>query len=323
MFDYNFYKPANKGNLPIRVLKNNFLDRFIRVTPDFFEEFRHEVDYEGLYRDILWVWGDNPVTDIAEITNNREIRIYANYCQMLWGICHTAIVLYFEHLIKVINKSSSSRRINLKNIHINQALNLFMKSIGLLNAFESEVFFDLPNPERYSKFDKLYIEFTNGIFEEAIAFYLLHEFSHQYYGHISNDEDNNSISSLEREKRNKQFEYDADEYALEKMSRNFNSNRKDNFRLGIICSLASLIFIDKNITGGSTHPDPDDRLENVLNKMQIDEKDTIWGVPAMLIESWSVINNIQFKNPLEDHIEPRDWFYIRLKELRDYKAGMK
>jgi len=319
---YNFYNPSIEGNLPVRVLKNNFMKRFMEVTPDFIKDFRHEVAANGLYEEIVWVWDNKPIFDIAKITEEREINIYASYCQMLWGICYTSLVLYYEHLLKIIDGKVSSNELDPKNRHIVNALHVFVKSVGLLKAFEIDSFFSLPNPERYSKNNKKYVEYANGVFETAMSFYLLHEFCHQYYDHISEVKKNRYVSNDERNKASKLYENDADEFAFEKMSNNFNSPLKDNFRLGIICSITSLIFMDKTLDGGSQHPDPDERMENILQKVIPNEKDTVWGVPAMMIELWAVHYKIELKNPLGELENPKDWFDIRLRELRDYKAGI-
>ena len=50
---YNFYNPSIEGNLPVRVLKNNFMKRLMEVTPDFMKDFRHEVAANGLYEEIV------------------------------------------------------------------------------------------------------------------------------------------------------------------------------------------------------------------------------------------------------------------------------
>ena len=61
--------------------------------------------------------------------------------------------------------------------------------------------------------------------------------------------------------------------------------------------------------GDDEHPDPDDRLNIMLNKMNLDEKDSLWGIASMSILLWADYYKKEFTIPTS---------FINYKELFEY-----
>ena len=122
-----------------------------------------------------------------------------------------------------------------------------------------------------------------------MTFILLHEFAHQYLGHL----EYNPTSSEE----SKTDENNADDYAIDKIAQNFSSERGTTYKCGIIAGISSLILLDKSLSGGDTHPDTDDRLKNAIEKMQLEDLDNLWGIASLTFRLWALKYDIDIECP--------------------------
>jgi hypothetical protein len=308
MTDYNHFNSAqHQGYLPVRVLSYNFLEWFENITPDFKDDIKSEINFNALQSGITYHIQRERITECAELTSLGKIALYENFNQYLWCICYSLSTLYDESILKPHNEGTYTGRFDLTNPWVKTAIEVFNTGFGLIDSFKEHEFFSLPNPEKYDKKDEHYIEKTNAIYTAAMTFILLHEFGHQYLGHLkyypTNDE-------------SKKDEFTADDYAIDKMSNSFHTERGETFKIGIVAGLCSLIFLDNSLSGGNTHPDLDDRLKVAMSKLQLDELDHSWGVACLALRLWTIKYNIRIDLPaeVETHKDCFNWMIEKLAE---------
>jgi hypothetical protein len=310
MKQYDFYNPmTHKGDLPVRVLEFNFLECFENITPNFKEEAKSEIDFNGLKADIQYHINRTKITEGPCINHSKQIELYENFNQYLWCICYSLLVVFDEGIHRPIIEDRYTGKLDLENPFIKQAIAVFNNGFDLLHTYKDWQFFQLPNPEKYNEYDRFYIEKTNGIYTAAMTFILLHEFAHQYYGHLEYNPTSGEA---------KKDEYSADEYAIDKIAQNFSSKRGSTFKFGIIAGISSLILLDKSLSGGNTHPDTDDRIKKAIDKMQLEELDNLWGIASLSFRLWAIKYNIEIEYP--DIVDSyKEFFTITIEKVNGIK----
>jgi len=307
MQQYDSYNPAShRGELPVRVLSYNFLEWFENITPDFKDEFKGEVDFNGLKAGIKYHINRSKITECACINSSRHIELYENFNQYLWCISYSLFVLFDEAIQKPMLAGQYTGRFDFENPFVRKAVDVFNNGFDLLQSYKDWQFFQLPNPEKYNEYERYYVEKANGIYTGAMTFILLHEFAHQYFGHL--DYVPTSVES-------KEDEFAADDYAIDKISYNFSSIRGATLKFGVVAGISSLIMLDKSLSGGDTHPDTDMRLMVAMNKLQLSEIDNLWGVGSLTLKLWAMKYNLEIVYP------PSMESYKELFELTIKKVG--
>ena len=311
MEEFDFYNPAiHKGELPVRVLPYNFLDWFENITPNFKEEAKNEIDFNGLKAGISYHINRSHIIECACINADRRIELYENFNQYLWCICYSLIVLFDESMQKPMLAKKNTGKFDFENPKVSKAIDVFNNGFDLLITYKDLQFFKLPNPEKYNEYDKFYIERTNGVYTAAMTFILLHEFAHNYYGHLD----------YQTSKDSKKDEFNADAYAIKKISHNFSSERGATYKFGIVAGISSLIILDKSLSGSDTHPDTDERLKVALEKMLLDDFDNLWGVASLTYILWSLKYNIELNLPLIID-SYKDLFELILEKIEEMKQS--
>ncbi len=310
MKQYDFYNPTtHKGYLPVRVLQFNFLEWFENISPDFKEEAKNEIDFNGLKTGLVYHFDNAPIRECACINNIRQIEIYENFNQYLWCICYSLLVLFDESIQKPMIASNYTGKLDFNNLFVRRAVDVFNNGFDLLTTYKSRQFIQLPNPEKFNEYDKAYVEKTNGVFTAAMTFILLHEFAHQYYGHL----DYRPTSE-----ESKKDEFAADEYAICKISYNFSSERKTTFKFGILAGLCSLIILDKSLSGGDTHPDTDDRIKVAMERLNLEELDNMWGIASLAFKLWA--NKYHIDLDLPPNVDSyKHLFKLTLEKVEEMK----
>jgi len=311
MIQYDFYNPmTHKGDLPVRVLKFNFLDWFKNITPDFKEDVKTEIYYNGFKAGIQYHTNRTKITEIAHINSSKQIELYENFNQYLWCICYSLVVVFDESIQKPIIEKKYTGKFDLENPFVKQAIAVLNNGFDLLQTYKDWQFSQLPNPEKYNEYDKYYIEKTNGIYTAAMTFILLHEFGHQYYEHLTYYPENAEEFKTE--------EYKADEYAIDKISQNFSSERGITFKCGIIAGISSLILLDESLSGGDTHPDTDERLKKAIEKIKLEDIDNLWGIASLTFRFWAIKYNVEIEYPqtVESY---KELFTITLDKIKEIK----
>jgi len=301
----NHYSPKFRGYLPIRVLNNNFANWFIEISPTFKMEYYDEVKYRGLNEKIIIDIRKSEIKDIAQIDKNG-IKIYENFNQYLWSICYSIIVIFDLGIQEPSINKTFDGLIRFNTIKLRNAKKLFDHSFSLFSNYNTNKFFSLPNPEKYTRNNQFYIERANGVYSAAMVFILLHEFGHQYYGHLENYSSNSEEA--------KKDEFLVDDYAFDLMERHFQNIEGKTYKAGIVLGLGSLVLLDKTLDGGNEHPDSHSRLLRQIEKMNLSEIDNTWGIACVLINLWGIKYNIAVTDRMYfEHY--KDMFYHQMEIL--------
>jgi len=308
MQQYDFYDPVHHiGNLPVRVLPYTYIDWFQNVTPDFLEELKSEIEYNDLNRNLLHNTKRTKIIETASISSSNVIELNENFNQYLWCICYSLMVIFIEGIEKPMYARTYNGLFDTSNSYLTRANDVFNNGFALLSTYKDKEFFALPNPEKYDENDKSYIEMANGIFAAAMTFILLHEYAHNYYGHVKF-----SSTSLESIKD----EFLCDEFAIDKIGYNFSSDKSYVYKFGIIAGISSLMIMNKSLSGGDTHPDNDARLKVAIEKMNlVGPDDPLWGVASMAFLFWTTKHNVKLDlPPVVDNY--KELFDLTLESIR-------
>ena len=290
------YNPnEHKGEQPIRVLAFNIIQWFEQTYPDFISELESEVKYNGLKKGITYIIGNNPITEIAFVDENKKIAIEETFLSYLWSISYGLVVIYDQGILQPTLNGTYNGQLNPQDEKTNKALNLFKYGLSLIDTYTEWNKLDLPNPEEYDNVNEEYVEKVNSVFLNAIKFILCHEFSHVYLGHV--DLDNSGVISTDEEI--KKDEYAADNYAISVVLKGVTDEQsKINICAGVIAGLCSLLFLDKELAK-TTHPDSDLRIKNAIDQFHLKEEDNIWGIVCLAFQFWATKYSIDLKLPKE------------------------
>jgi hypothetical protein len=299
----------HSGKLPIRVLNQSVLDRFQSITPNFSKDAKDEIEYHDLSEGIKYDFSENKITNVSEISENT-ITLYENFNQYLWCICYSLLVITDEGIVKPMHNGSFNGTIDWSISIIKTAFSVYQNGLKLLKEYNKNIFSQLPNPEKYKdgKDENLYIEKANAIYVDAMTFILIHEFAHHYYRHCSYEPETNEQSIKE--------EIDADNYAIDTML-DCNNQCVSNSKIGIIAGLSALILLYKNLKS-NTHPDTDDRINNAIQRMNLQDTDTLWDVTNLTFILWA--KNYDVNLPLNTEYDSGKELYndilFKLKNIK-------
>jgi hypothetical protein len=285
----NHYNPKNHfGNLPVRVLGGNIEDRFLNISPTFKLEFEKLLTQFEIEKKIIIEIHPEPIISsgfkqLPFIRNSDKIiHLHEVFLAYLWILCYSFLVIYDEGMNKPARNLHHGENLTIDVSKRDEAFVLFNYGLSLINCY-TKWNESLPNPENYDD-SNLYIEKANAIFEYAVAFILAHEFAHLKHGHIG----------LNKEKG---YENEADLEASELLSNTIsNDEEKTKIGFGLLIATTSTLFID-NTLQSPTHPDKDDRIKNVLEKLDLDEIDNLWGLACLVFTLWKHSHDYNLKEP--------------------------
>lgn len=312
----------HNGIQPIRVLQHNIISRFENTNSDFLKISRELVINKNLNPGISYYIYEEPILFKCEhfksqtpcIDRNKKIAIHETYLSYLWIICYSMWVLYDEAVAKPMQNAQAGAIINVINTsRIHEAERLFEYAKSLIKVYTPWDKTNLPNPEEYSQEEEYYILRANGLFTYAINYILCHEFAHVEKEHIDAIMAR-KVPNIER----KIFEKEADDRAIELMLAGKDGNNDKSIELGILIGLSSMLFFRNSTYGGATHPDTDNRIKNLLEKLNPSFDQPIWGVAALFFKMWDNQFKFNFNWPI--HVNDfKELFYNVLQQIEEQK----
>jgi hypothetical protein len=305
--------PNTHGTQPIKVLAENIIFWFEKTHSKFRHELNTSIKQYDLKPGVSYINSETPLRDFAAISNDKKIIIEESFLSFLWINCYCFLVLYDEGVAKPRNRQHPDKE------KISKAYRLFEYGLSLKSRFSDWKIDELPNPQKYLKEDKFYVEKANSIFLHAINFVMCHEYGHFKLGHVDYIRDNYGDKSKEKtDAQIKQDEIDADLFSCRLLlsGAKTKSDRK-NIAAGLVAGLCSLIFLSSNLTNPK-YPDADHRLKNALEQINPNEKDHIWGIACLALKMWSEKNavNLELPNIVDTY---KVLFYKILKQLESHK----
>ena len=139
--------------------------------------------------------------------------------------------------------------------------------------------------------------------------------AHVSLGHV--DKLENETQSIAEE--NLIEEYDADLFAFERIMKGANNlTNSHTAEVGLVAGLCSILFFSSDMKGGD-HPDPDERLKIILEKLNLQPEDNLWGIACVALKLWANHNTVDLEWPtIVDTYS--DLFYSTLEVLKRQKS---
>lgn len=274
------------GNLPIRILANDLLFFFENTNPTFNKEIFDQVNYHGLKRGVIYDNRKECIKDIAMLKADNQIEIVEPYLAFLWTWCHLIIVSFRKRNVDGYDVC---------DLELNRAGEVFNYGLSLFRDW-SVWDLSLPNPEHYDLSVNPFIEEANGLFLNAGKFILCHEYTHFYFGHSS------VTNYISREELIKE-EFLADDYACQIILDGVSNTpeERNSVYLGIVLGIGSLLFMSNSFNGGDGHPDTDERIIHVLNRVCQDENDDLWRFATGMFIFWAQAKGREININYEDN----------------------
>jgi len=310
-----YYNDQNhKGDLPIRVLQFNILFWLETVSPDFFKTMKEEIKNNGLERGINYNINGQPIIHAAKlyaasINSKRKINIYETFNAYLWCICYSLLVTFDEVIQKPHLRGNFTGQLDLNNEQVKAAIDVFNYGISLKTTYQN---WDLsiPNPENFDCKYSFYVEKANSLFVSAMFFILSHEIGHSYFNHVT------YVPATAAQSR--QEELDADNFAITQVMSCKDEKILPSLKYGAVVGMCALLFLSPKLYNGGHYPDADDRIRNVMEKLELNDLDMQWGIASLAFRLWGNHYGIQFQLP-ESSENYSEIFYEILLEMNSIK----
>ncbi|MFN8301943.1 MAG: phage exclusion protein Lit family protein [Saprospiraceae bacterium] len=279
------YEPSiHSGTQPIRVLNHMLGLMFVNTHPEFPKELFEEIDKGVFTKGVFPVLGEEPCKfHTPFVDKQKNVTIHETFLSYLWGVSYSVYVLFLETVdFPEINQSVGFTKYSIRQENIDKAYSMFFYAKSLIQVFENWDKESLPNPERYpaDASDRIYIEQTMVYYTEAVKFILCHEFTHAQR-HIDQFVEGGLVASHFLE-----FEEEADANAVTLMQmgmvKDFN---QEVIEIGIIIAILSMFFFSKTTTG-TKHPNHEDRLTATLERLQLKDTHSGWGIACIGLKLW-------------------------------------
>lgn len=270
---------THRGRQPIRVLQYNIAYAFENSNSDFRELTLKIMKDSGLQAGIGYLIEDEAIK-IPSVNAAKKIFLQETFLSYVWCTCYVLTVMYDEALAKMSRNRVAgfeAEKVDFNLLKKAEALWEYAKS---LNVYYSPWDMDLPNPEEYYPEDQWWVERINGLFVKAINFILCHEFAHVEKRHFERFDAGKS-SDADR----KLFELEADERAIELVLMGADDKNSTTVRFGILIGLCSLLFF-RRTTQSPRYPSTDDRIHAILEKLNPEPEDGMWGVATLAFKLW-------------------------------------
>ncbi|MBF0487493.1 MAG: hypothetical protein HQK98_04965 [Nitrospirae bacterium] len=230
------------------------------------------------------------------------------YLSYVWSIIYWLLVVYEEdmekqhkeyHRIKMSSQMTHNQIIKevikytnntlLINPLIQNTIKLVEWAVTLADKY-SDHDINLPNPEKpNTDEEKFYVEKTNAIFQDAIAYIMYHECMHLIYNHQYDKNDDTYNKELEKEADSSAFKFIMD-----------NEENQDNFQKGLSIVIANVILLFRAHPSdivSKRHPDTDIRIITCIDYFgeEFPRLDAIKYIVSLAFELFFRIYDIPYK----------------------------
>lgn len=274
----NNLSESHQGNMPVRVLQHNLIYEFENMNPSFLELAQKVIAELGLDPGIHYGLGKVPVKSPHVVFNKMFIE--ESFLSYVWCMAFSLTVLYQEVIVKKSRNDyfgNDGETIDKELAH--DAYKLWEYATSLLMEYKP---WDkqLPNPELYNEKNDESIQKVNSLYLTAMKFILAHEFAHielEHNNRIVLEEDLNAQSVV--------FEKEADARAIQLVLEGSEEGNSTTINMGILIGLCSLLFFS-SITKSERYPDTDDRIDAIIQIINPDSQDAMWGVATLAYKLW-------------------------------------
>lgn len=313
--------------LPVSQLSGNVLTRFERARPFLANQFRASVEGGALSPEVVVDVEPVPVRTPRVGGTPAVFQLHEPFLQYLWAISFSLLVLDQEGhrraQVGVPPHSESEVRVQL--LHVAErvfgwALEARYSAPEWLRGW--------PRPDRPVTRDETdYVSRANGLYVNAAAYILLHEYAHVTLHHLD------VVDGVDAEVHT-EIEADADAFAREALLDSGTEAGDDlSRRAGVIVAHCAMLFLavegdaDRERAGRfrlkqASHPDLDDRLLHALKSLDPEEvgrEDLLWTMAGCALQVFLVRSG---RTPGDMEVgTAREWVDRLLEEVDALKRG--
>ena len=151
----------------------------------------------------------------------------------------------------------------------------------------------------------------------GVAFLFTHELAHNILGHT------HIMAILDQVVKD---EIAADNLAMGYLSDTFETNNGYTNKVGIANLLCSLLLMSSNsVSGGSSHPHMDIRIDMMMKRMELPETDILWGYVGCAMRLWLLVYggySIEEDMELKGFNFYHDFYDFYLKKLHEARQKL-
>ena len=309
---------------PITVLWGNIVHAFENADESALELHTEATKCGKLANSIAYDNGKDKVrTPFADL-KSKEINLQETYLSHLWSFIYSVFVMYEEGIQKPLINNCFDGALRFETTILQRAKLLFDWSISLTSEY-SEWNEKLPNPRTHSsEREQFYAEKVNAIFQDSVAYLMFHEFAHLTQGHDSFFLGVNLGELSEEDLAERiQMENEADQYAFSMLVKDTDDEKKRWVKglsiLFVMCS-ALLVTTHANSIKQTTHPDLDNRLLNILLKLNLNTDEAqfyCWYLCSFAIRFYLMKHDIELA--AGEYETAQEAFFSYLEELDNVK----
>jgi hypothetical protein len=315
-----YKKEENLTKQPIQVLHNNIINFFENTHEYSFKIHENYVSEGKISPAILFYNGNEKIRFPFANLEIKEITIQETHLSHLWSFIYSIFVIYEEAIQKKMIDNTFDGSIDLSSQLLSRAEKLLYWSMSLKKTY-SDWDISLPNPKKHNYDDeKFYAEKVNNLYQSAVIFLLYHEQAHLVNGHKSYFLGFNTTTSFERI----ELEKEADEFAFSMLINEENESSKIEKGLAIIMLFSSALLLS-NVSSlkQQKHPDIDQRLMTMINKLNFYEKENefyIWYLGCYILNMYLKKSGIDYQAEISD--THQELFFKYLEKLDEIKQDI-
>jgi len=198
----------------------------------------------------------------------------------VWCISYALWTLYDEAIAKPSQNLHAGLQINeINSTQIDVSVRLFKYALSLIRHFTTWEKNELPNPEHYQADQIFYIERSNAVYLQAMNFIICHEVAHTELGHTQENRGLLTDQEIIMRKKN------ADERSIRMILQGVTPETELTVHAGLLTGICSLLFF-RSKTKGTTHPNTDDRIDQLLRIIDAKATSPLWGMAALSFKLW-------------------------------------
>jgi hypothetical protein len=286
------HRDTDFGTQPVRVLHWMLVYMFQKTNSTFYEEVKDLINKGKLSGKLGIIYGEESIRTANGFQTPRangktkEIELHETFLSYLWCCTYSLYVTFLETIdFPQCNFYAGYQAYPISEENIARAEKMFDYARSLIIDFTVWNKDEMPNPERLLAEKRTYIEQTNCFYTEAMKFILCHELTH-LERHVEQINEHTTNSNYLA------YEIEADNNAIDKMKAGMSyapiplaQSHRLAIEIGAIIGVLSMFFF-RATTDGVRHPNSEDRLTNVLERLDLIGNDAAWAIACVGLKFW-------------------------------------
>lgn len=294
--------PDTPAESPVRLLVPNVLERFQHAREHTLARHERSLRAGKVSPAIRWDTSREALKSPCIDPSTGQVVVSEAFMAYLWAVAYTLLVIDQEGYRRPLGEGRYAGEIDFAKPILAEARDLFFWAMGLRREF-SDWAAHLPAPGRARVVEGIdYTGVTNGLFIDAAAYLLFHEYAHLVHDHWNivgpiRARRKEDVTEEDREVL-KQLEAEADVDAREALLVSENPDGVQLSRgLAIVIAHAAMLLAVARPSGlrQSEHPDVDARLVNAIYALtpgEVGQRDVFWTVASLACDLFLRANGL-------------------------------